>query len=348
MLHDPAGMPSFPDMPEPQDELPSVEPAPSVVEALAENPHEPRAMHEVTGENYLSIARRAANSAAAGGERGRTSLGLLNLPDIGDEEGWIPAWVTSRRSLQIIAAVLVVVVAFIGFRIATRGQAHARPAMAAHVTKTIAMTPDERVVAQAKAGNANAELVVALKLMNGDGVATDLPSAAHWLKKAAVQKQPVAEYWLGTLYERGRGVEKDRAKAVSWYEASAKGGNAKAMYRLGVAYAEGWTGEANYVTAANWFKQSAQLGIIDAQFNLAVLYERGQGVPQSMTKALTWYAVAAAQGDSVSMARVKALTSQLTPAKVAAAKAAAAKIKIGTPVEAANAEPTVSQVAAQR
>ena len=309
----------------------------------------PRALREATGEHYLSAARRAANSAAAEADHphARGALGFLKLPDLDSDNGKAPGLSVSRRALKIIAGILTLLVVVIAASITLRGTVSADAIPAATVTKTIAVSPDERVVSLAKAGNANAELVVALKLMNGDGLASDIPSAAHWLKKAAAQKQPVAEYWLGTLYERGRGVDKDLAKAVSWYEAAAKAGNAKAMYRLGVADAEGWTGEPNYVAAGDWFEKAAHLGIIDAAFNLAILYERGQGVPQSLTHAFAWYSIAAGQGDAVSKARLDALVSQITPDQVAAAQAEAAKFKAAEPSVAANVDPSVRQVAAQ-
>ncbi len=350
LLGDPSTMPqvSVADMAamDPPDDDTSA----SAVSSEPEASSAPRALREPTGENYLSAARRAANSAAAEADHPgvRGALGFLKLPGLDSDDGKAPGLSVSRRALKIIAGILTLLVVVIAGSIALRGTVSADAIPAATVTKAIAMSPDERVVSLAKAGNANAELVVALKLMNGDGVASDIPSAAHWLKKAAAQKQPVAEYWLGTLYERGRGVDKDRAKAVSWYEAAAKAGNAKAMYRLGVADAEGWTGEPNYVAAGDWFEKAAHLGIIDAAFNLAILYERGQGVPQSLTHAFAWYSIAAGQGDAVSKARLDALVSQITPDQVAAAQAEAAKFKAVEPSVAANVDPSVRQVASQR
>ena len=208
-------------------------------------------------------------------------------------------------------------------------------------------TVDTRIVAMAKAGSANAELVVGLKLLNGDRTATDIPGAAYWLRQAALQSQPVAEYWLGTLYERGQGLPKNLALAQQWYAKAAAAGNAKAMYRLGVGYAEGWGGTPDYTSAAKWFAAAAQYGVVDAQFNLAVLYERGSGVTASLKNALTWYSIAAAQGDAQSKARLDVLSAHMSPADTAAAQAAANTFKAQTPSPAANDAPDPAELAAR-
>ena len=295
------------------------------------------------GESYLSAARRAAKSAAAKAEiqRSRSPLSYLAI-----EPAAAKRIALSRRTLQLVAGVLILIVALIAANMVLRSRTASAPSSPVVATPKVVQSPDARVAAMAKAGNAQAELVAALKLLNGDGVATDVPSAAHWLRKAADQHQPVAQYWLGTLYERGRGVALDRAKAMKWYAQAAAAGNAKAMYRLGVGDAEGWNGEANYAEAAKWFGKAAELGIIDAQFNLAVLYERGSGVSQNLGEAFKWYAIAAAQGDSQSKARIDALASQMQPQDVEAAQAAAGKFEPRQPDPGANVEPTVAQVAA--
>ncbi len=312
---------------------------------------EPRAVREVQGENFLATARRAANSAAAEAERSptRNPLSLLKMPS-----AKAPGLSISRRALQLVAGILTLIVALIVASIALRGGAdRVTVPVAPAVSRPVAQapgdaSPDSRVAALAKAGNARAELVVGLKLLNGDGVESDVPSAAHWLKASAVQNQPLAAYWLGTLYERGRGVAKDRAKAMQWYTRAAQSGNAKAMYRLGVGYAEGWNGETNYADAAKWFTAAAKLGVIDAQYNLAVLYERGSGVPQGFTNAFKWYAIAAAQGDSESKSRINSLAGQMPAQDVARAQAEAAAFQPAQPRPDANQAPTVADVAATR
>jgi localization factor PodJL len=177
----------------------------------------------------------------------------------------------------------------------------------------------DKVPAAANGGNDVAETIMGLRNLDaGDSVA-----AFQWLEKAALQGQPVAEYSLGTLYERGQGVTASPALAVKWYLAAANQGNRKAMHNLAVAYAEGSAGAKNTQEAARWFAQAAALGLSDSQFNLAVLYERGDGVPQSLTDSYKWYSIAAAGGDAESKARIAMLKTQLSTTDRQAAERAA-------------------------
>lgn len=211
-------------------------------------------------------------------------------------------------------------------------------------TQTAALTPLDKLTAQANAGNAKAELIVGLKYLDGDGVAVSDPDAAKWLERAAEQGMPVAQYRLGTMYERGRGVPADPARAVHWYELAAQAGNRKAMHNLAVAYSAGTGTAKNLSEAARWFSKAAALGLADSEFNLAVLYERGLGVPQSLLDAYKWYAIAAASGDTESKARIDALSSQLTPDDKAAAQKAAESFRPQALDPKANVPPTMSDM----
>jgi localization factor PodJL len=183
----------------------------------------------------------------------------------------------------------------------------------------------ERVTQLANANNPIAQTILGLRALDGTGGApVFLPDAVKWLTAAANQNQAVAQYRLGTLYERGQGVTADGAKAAHWYEAAANQGNRKAMHNLAVAYAGGSLGKKNMAEAARWFAKAAALGLSDSQFNLAVLYERGDGVPQSLLDAFKWYSIAAAAGDSESKARIAVLQTQLSDTDKAAANKSAA------------------------
>ena len=187
-------------------------------------------------------------------------------------------------------------------------------------SQAASLAPLDKLTALANNGNAQAELIVGLKYLDGDGVAVSEAEAAKWLERAAVAGLPVAQYRLGTLYERGRGVPLDPIKSVHWYTLAAQAGNRKAMHNLAVAYASGTGVTKDLAEAARWFSRAAALGLSDSQFNLAVLYERGLGVPQSLLDAYKWYAIAAASGDAESKARIDALATQLSADDRAAAQ----------------------------
>jgi len=172
-----------------------------------------------------------------------------------------------------------------------------------------------------------AQSAAGLAYLNGEGVAKNSQQAARLLSSAAASGEPVAEYWLATLYEHGNGVVINKQQANRLYLASATQGNLRAMYKLAVSYAEGWGAPQNYPEAARWFSYAAQRGAVNAQYNLGVLYERGLGVPQSLLDAYKWYALAAAQGDKVSAERIDVLSSQMGADDLAVARQAVADFK---------------------
>jgi localization factor PodJL len=197
--------------------------------------------------------------------------------------------------------------------------ATAAPATAKSAPAKAPVAPD-RVSKLANAGNPIALTILGLRAVDGtNGVPVNLPDAVKFLTQAAEKGQAVAQYRLGTLYERGQGVAVDGIKAVHWYGLAAAQGNRKAMHNLAVAYASGTGGKRSMAEAARWFAKAAALGLSDSQFNLAVLYERGDGVPQSLVDAYKWYSIAAATGDAESKARMAVLQTQLGDADKAAA-----------------------------
>jgi localization factor PodJL len=196
----------------------------------------------------------------------------------------------------------------------------------------------DRVNQLANSGNPTALAILGLRALDG-GAAANLPDAVKFLTQAAEKGQAVAQYRLGTLYERGQGVAADAARAVHWYGLAANQGNRKAMHNLAVAYAGGVGGKKNMAEAARWFAKAAALGLSDSQFNLAVLYERGDGVPQSLVDAYKWYSIAAASGDTESKARIGILQSQLGDADKAAANKSAATFHAAPLSRSANVPP---------
>jgi TPR repeat protein len=306
-------------------------------------------------DGYLAAAHRAADAAA--------KLADLDGRDAAEESAW-QAFATTRVRLGRKHYVLAACVAFIAFAVGGFvafyvGQARGREmvqvsAVAANerqVTahKRVAMEqfaatdPRAPLAALARTGSAHAELLLGLSYLRGDrGTSPDQPKAAEWIGRAAKQHEPVAQYWLGTLYEHGDGVSPDSSEAARWYEAAADQGNRKAMHALGVLYAQGLGIQKDYPAAARWFGKAAALGLVNSEFNLGVLYERGLGVPQSLREAYKWYAVAAAQGDDESRARIEALKTQLAAEDIAVAQEAADTFKAQPIAEGANNMPELA------
>ncbi len=192
----------------------------------------------------------------------------------------------------------------------------------------------------AAAGDPNAEFEVALRLVEGRGVAKDPHAAAQWFEQAAVRDLPIAQYRLAALYEKGVGVARDLQLAMSWYAKAATAGNARAMHNLAVMNAEAAAaGKPDYAEAAQWFRKAGQLGIRDSQFNLGILYARGMGVPQDLIQSWLWFSLAAQQGDADAAKKRDEVAAKMdAPALLAAAKALA-EFKASTPSPAANEAP---------
>jgi localization factor PodJL len=192
----------------------------------------------------------------------------------------------------------------------------------------------------AAAGDAAAELELALRLIDGRGVAKDPSAAAQWFEQAAVQDLPLAQYRLAALYEKGLGVARDSALAMSWYTKAATAGNARAMHNLAVMNAEGAAGgKPDYSEAAQWFRKAGQLGIRDSQFNLGVLYARGMGVPQDLVQSWLWFSLAAQQGDADAAKKRDEVAAKMDAGAAATAARALAEFKTSTPSPAANEAP---------
>lgn len=300
---------------------------------------------------YFAAAQRAATAAA-------TLAGLEGIRPASDSrwQAFAKTRVRLQRKHYALAVGVVFVTFFTGGSVAFyAGQAKGHELAvqfvakhrAAELKRTAALQrtmsdPRSSLATMARAGDAQAQLLLGLNYLRGNGAALNPAKAAEWIRKAAEQHQPVAQYWLGTLYEHGDGIAVDSAIAIQWYEAAAIQGNRKAMHALGVAFAQGHGVQQNYVAAATWFAKAADLGLVNSQFNLGVLYERGLGVPQSLREAYRWYAVAAAQGDEESRIRIDALKSQLAAQDVAIAQHAAAMFRPHPLVQAANSMPKLA------
>lgn len=161
-----------------------------------------------------------------------------------------------------------------------------------------------------------------------------IAEGAQLIQAAAQAGEPIAQYRLSKLYERGQGVPRDIQQSRAWTEKAAENGNVKAMHDLAVFYAEGEGGQQSYVGAVQWFRQAADHGLVDSQFNLGVLYEQGLGVTANPAEALYWFRVAAKLGDSAAGAKVSELVELVSPedAQKTALLAGRYRAKAGDPI----------------
>jgi TPR repeat protein len=81
----------------------------------------------------------------------------------------------------------------------------------------------------------------------------------QWYEKAATQGNADAQYFLGSLYDRGEGVPQNYAQARQWFERAATQGNPFAQITLGLKYYLGEDGNTkDYVLSYMWCSLAVQ------------------------------------------------------------------------------------------
>jgi TPR repeat protein len=118
------------------------------------------------------------------------------------------------------------------------------------------------------------------------------PEGLYWLRRAAEQGNPEAQYDLGR-----RLLHDDPEAALHWFERAAGRDHDKAQYELGEIYREGNGAPAgvNHAEAAKWYLLAAERGNGSAQARIGDMLYSGTGVPQDLVKAYEWLNLAAAQ-----------------------------------------------------
>ena len=139
----------------------------------------------------------------------------------------------------------------------------------------------------------------------------------------AMQGDPLAQYTLGVMYDRGLSVMQNYHEAVRWYRAAAEQGHTTAQFSLGVMYALGEGFAQDYQEAARWFRTLADKAHGHAQNNLGDMYFKGQGVPQDYVLAHMWFTLAASNiTDNYQEMAVKnrdMVAEEMTPEQIAEA-----------------------------
>lgn len=141
-------------------------------------------------------------------------------------------------------------------------------------------------------GHANAEFALGLCYLYGHGVDLNLPKAEEFFLKAKKLGHSAAAYQLGLLYEEKR----EYKKAFEHYQIGADDHNPIAEYKLGLIYEKGEISPADEIEAFKYFKLAADQNNIDAQFKLGNCYEFGKGVKKDLHNAQEWYVKATKRG----------------------------------------------------
>lgn len=75
-------------------------------------------------------------------------------------------------------------------------------------------------IPEAERGNPVAQTYLGFLFENGRGVPQNYTEAAMWYRRAAEQGDSLAQYSLGLLYDRGQGVPRDIVEASKWLNLS--------------------------------------------------------------------------------------------------------------------------------
>jgi hypothetical protein len=127
--------------------------------------------------------------------------------------------------------------------------------------------------------------------------AGDHAGAAEIVKKAADAGNAVAQLRLALMYDQGDGVPRSAKAAFGWYELAAAQGEPESLNQVGLFYELGEGVDENWDFAAKLYQASATQGWVKGQFSYGRAYQFGIGVPQDRQQAIAWYQKAAAQGD---------------------------------------------------
>ena len=98
-----------------------------------------------------------------------------------------------------------------------------------------------------------------------------------------------ADYLLADVYSHGIGLPRDETKAIGYLTKAATGGLVKAQAKLGRLYAAGDQTVQNFAKAENWLSKAAKQGNADSERELGRLYDQGLGVQRDPVAAYAWY-----------------------------------------------------------
>ena len=147
-----------------------------------------------------------------------------------------------------------------------------------------------------------AQYALARLYADGLGTPANAEKALKWLTRAAQAPVPVpaAQVQLGNYYAKGYPpyIEPDAKKAFELTLAAAEAENRSARYRVALMYLNGQGTEKNEKRAFHFMRLSARDGLTQAQKALSDMYRNGTGVAQDDYGVFSWMLAAAKNGDA--------------------------------------------------
>ena len=138
------------------------------------------------------------------------------------------------------------------------------------------------------------------------------PARLVALETSAAAGDEKAQLNLAHRYLDGNGVEADLDKSLFYYRLAAARDIAYAQHRLARLYLDGRYLEPQPIEAERWLLQAAGQGYVPAQLDLSQLYETRAGDASDRVSALAWVLIAESLSDSQLDQRIEALSAELS------------------------------------
>jgi uncharacterized protein len=126
--------------------------------------------------------------------------------------------------------------------------------------------------------------------------AGDHAGAAQVVTKAANAGNALAQLRLALMYDQGDGVPRSAATGDKWYVQAAAQGEPESQDQLAIDYEAGEGVEENWDLAARLYQASAEQGWFKGQYLYGRAFQFGIGVPQDRQQAIAWFQKAGANG----------------------------------------------------
>ena len=139
-----------------------------------------------------------------------------------------------------------------------------------------------------KTGSLDSLTALGVMHIGGIGVEQDNTKGYEYIKTAADQSDPKAQYTLGALYYLGAGITKDFKKAFYWLNLASQQGYLDAKYNLGVMYEFGEGVTQSFEMAYENYIYAARQGNLESQIKVAEMYKAGIGTDQDLEKSSFW------------------------------------------------------------
>lgn len=122
----------------------------------------------------------------------------------------------------------------------------------------------------ADAGHLEAQNMLGVMYLKGEGVEQDKQKARELFKNAAEEGLDIAQYQYAELLLQGEGG--DREKAIEWYRKAADQGHVISMTKLGEVYAtDSKDTDPDYPRAFAWYVVAKQMGAYVSNGQLELL-----------------------------------------------------------------------------